>query len=266
MILNKLFFSKKKILQNRISVSSMCQYSAKDGCPSDWHYRHLSNLLISGAGLLMLESTAVESKGRITHNDLCIETLHQKNEMKKLISYLKKINNTPIGIQISHSGRKGSSYVPWIKPNSPLIGPESWQTVSSSNLRKDIKWPEPKIMSLKDIKRIQKKFENSIKNSLDANFDLVEIHMAHGYLIHQFLSPICNNRNDAYGGSILKRFKFALEIAKIARRVLPKNKILGARITGNDHLKDGISPEEAIKLSSELKKLDLIIFVLALEA
>ena len=98
----------------------MCQYSAKEGCPSDWHYRHLLNLSLSGAGLLMIESTAVEKKGRITKNDLCIEIIKQRDEFKKLVSHLKKINDTPIGIQLSHSGRKGSSMIPWEKANSPL--------------------------------------------------------------------------------------------------------------------------------------------------
>ena len=117
MILDKLYFSKKKkSFANRISVSPMCQYSANNGIPSDWHYRHLSNLIMSGAGLLMIESTAVTAKGRISRKDLCIETKKQKKEFKILVQHLKRLNDTPIGIQLSHSGRKGSSEVPWIKP------------------------------------------------------------------------------------------------------------------------------------------------------
>lgn len=255
MILKKLYFSNKKKIFNRICVSPMCQYSAKNGCPTDWHFRHLSNLMISGAGLIMLESTAVTKNGRISSNDLCIETNKQKKEFKKLVSYLKKINNTPIGIQLSHSGRKGSSVIPWIKSNSPLKNKDSWTTISSSNREKDLNWPKPKVMNAKDIENIKKKFEKSIQNSIDANFDLVELHMAHGYLMHQFLSPICNNRDDDYGGNKHKRFKFALEIGKIARRILPKNKILGARITGDDHLHSGIDVSEAAEFCVELEKI-----------
>ncbi len=256
MILNKLYFTRcKKSFSNRISVSPMCQYSATNGIPTDWHYRHLSNLLISGAGLLMIESTAVTSKGKISKKDLCIETKKQKNEFKRLVKYLKKQDNTPIGIQLSHSGRKGSSQIPSIKSNTPLKNKESWKTVSSSNLSKDLGWPKPKQLSIKGIEKIKKKFENSIKNSLYANFDILELHMAHGYLLHQFLSPICNNRTDSYGGNKFKRFRLALEIAKIARKIWPKNKILGARITGNDHLKSGISTKEAVEFCSELEKI-----------
>ena len=234
----------------------MCQYSAKKGVPTDWHYRHLSNLIMSGAGLLMLESTAVMSKGKISKKDLCIETNLQTKEFKKLVKHLKKINDIPIGIQLSHSGRKGSSEIPWIKSNSPIKNKnEGWATISSSNIPKDTGWPKPKKMTLKDINHVKKKFEASIKNSLKANFDLLELHMAHGYLLHQFLSPICNIRKDEYGGSKLKRFKFPLDVAKIARKFWPKNKILGARITGNDHLKDGIDTQEALEFCKELEKI-----------
>lgn len=233
----------------------MCQYSAVDGCPSDWHYRHLSNFLLSGAGLIMLESTAVEANGRITKKDLCIETIKQRNEFKKLVSYLKKINNTPIGIQLSHSGRKGSSMIPWEKANSPLKKKDSWTTVCSSDLKKDEHWPKPKKLTIQEINKIKKKFELSIKNALHAKFDVFELHIAHGYLLHQFLSPICNTRDDKYGGTKLKRFKLPLEICKIARNILPKNKIIGARITGDDHLKFGITTNEAVEFCHELEKI-----------
>ena len=256
MILKKLQFSKKqKPFCNRISVSPMCQYSAVKGIPSDWHYRHLSNLMLSGAGLLMLESTSVSSEGKISKKDLCIETKKQRNEFKNLVSYLKKINDKPIGIQLSHSGRKGSSNIPWIKHNSPLKNNESWITLSSSDIPKDTGWPKPRKLKINEIEKLKIKFHNSIKNSLYANFDLLELHMAHGYLLHQFLSPICNNRNDEYGGNKFNRFRLPLEIAKITRTIWPKNKILGARITATDHLKDGIDINEAIEFCIELEKI-----------
>jgi len=255
MILKKLIFKNKKLLLNRISVSPMCQYSAKNGFPTQWHYRHLSNLLLSGAGLVMFESTAVTKNGRISNKDLCIETKKQKNEFKKLTHYLKKINKTPIGIQLSHAGRKGSSHLPWEKPNTALKGKSSWGTISSYDIPKDTGWPKPKKMNISEILNVKNKFKSAVKNSLKANFDFLELHMAHGYLLHQFLSPICNKRIDEYGGSKKNRFKFALEIAKDTRKIWPKNKILGARITGNDHLKKGITIKETIEFCKELEKI-----------
>ena len=121
MILKELKFNNKIKLSNRILVSPMCQYSSDEGSPTEWHYRHLGNLILSGAGLLMLESTAICKKGKISNNDLCIETKKQTKEFKKLVVSLKKTNDIPIGIQLSHSGRKGSSYIPWIKSNTCLL-------------------------------------------------------------------------------------------------------------------------------------------------
>ncbi len=256
MILKKINFKKrKKKLNNRIVVSPMCQYSARNGCPTEWHYRHLSNLCISGASLVMLESTAVSNHGRISNKDLAISTNKQKKEFKKLINFLQSNKKTLVGIQLSHAGRKGSSEVPWIKKNSPLKGKSSWQTISSSELPKDKGWPKPKKMNYKDIKSVSNNFKRAILNSLEANFDSLELHMAHGYLLHQFLSPVCNTRNDNYGGSMEKRFKFPLEIARIARRLWPKNKLLGARITGEDHLKDGIKISETVKFCKKLENI-----------
>ena len=255
MILKELKFNNKIKLSNRILVSPMCQYSSDEGSPTEWHYRHLGNLILSGAGLLMLESTAICKKGKISNNDLCIETKKQTKEFKKLVVSLKKTNDIPIGIQLSHSGRKGSSYIPWIKSNTPLKNKGSWITISSSNIPKDKGWPKPKKMTNKQIIQLKKKFKNGVQNSKNANFDFLELHMAHGYLLHQFLSPICNKRNDMYGGCKDNRFKLPLEIAKIARKNWPKDKILGARITGNDHLPDGIDLKEAIDFCKELKKI-----------
>lgn len=256
MILDNLNFKNKKYkLSNRICVSPMCQYSAENGLPTSWHYRHLSNLLLSGAGLLMIESTAVSKNGRISYKDLCIETLKQKNQFKKLIIHLKKINSTPIGIQLSHSGRKGSSHIPWEKKNSSLKSKKSWQTISASNIPKDVGWPKPNMMTKSEILKLKNKFKNAVTNSKYANFDFLELHMAHGYLLHQFLSPVSNKRKDIYGGSKINRFRLPLEIAKITREFWPKDKILGARITGNDHLSNGIKIQESVDFCKELEKI-----------
>lgn len=253
-----MIFEKFKIknlkFRNKIFISPMCQYSSKDGCPSDWHYRHLGNLMLSGAGGLVVESTAVNMNGRISPADLCIEKKFQKDSFHKLIKYLKKINDMPILLQISHSGRKGSSQVPWIKSNTPLKR-NSWTTFSSSNLRKDINWPKPKSLSNLQIKKLIKDFKKATINSLQSGFDGIEIHMAHGYLLHQFLSPISNIRKDEYGGNQNNRMRFPLEIIKEIKKIVPKNFILGARITATDHLKNGLKINDSIILAKKLENL-----------
>ncbi len=253
-----MIFSKTKIgkftLKNRVVVSPMCQYSAIKGSPTKWHYSHLLKLLTSGASMLTLESTAVNKIGKITHSDLCLSNDTQKKNFKRLISFLKSYENKiPICLQISHAGRKGSSHIPWIKPNTPLNNSKGWTTVSASPIKKDKKWPVPKSLSKKEIKRIINDFVKTSQLAVRSGFDGLEIHMAHGYLLHQFLSPISNKRNDEYGGSLEKRCKFALEIAERIRKILPKNKILGARITGSDHLKNGINSKDSIYLAKKLK-------------
>jgi 2,4-dienoyl-CoA reductase-like NADH-dependent reductase (Old Yellow Enzyme family) len=255
-MIKKLKLNRNTYLTNRVIVSPMCQYSAINGSPTEWHYKHLSNLISSGASMLIIESTAVSKIGRITLNDLGLYNNKQLNEFKKLIKFLKKIKNIPICLQISHSGRKGSCNVPWLKSGKPLKN-NKWKTISSSNKNKDLDWPKPKMVSLKETKKIITEFVNCAKKAFRAGFDGVEIHMAHGYLIHQFLSPICNNRQDNYGGSLKKRCNFALEIAKKIKSITPNNKFIGARVTGSDHLKNGINIKDSIYLINKLKELNL---------
>jgi len=247
----------KMILKNRVIIGPMCQYSANNGKPSKWHYRHLKFLSNLGAGLLMLESTAVNKSGKISKKDLQLSNSEQKNSLLNLV---KKIRNdkTKIGIQISHSGRKGSSEVPWVKNNKPLVKKSgSWKTYAPSAIKRDKNWPTPQELSFDQIKKIKKDFKNSARLANMAKFDCLEIHMAHGYLLHQFFSPLSNIRSDEYGGNIQKRSKFLLEVAKEIRKIWPKNKILGARITGSDNLKKGIKINDAIYLAKHLKKIGL---------
>ena len=256
MILNKIKLN-KFTLRNRIVVSPMCQYSAQNGSPSKWHYSHLLQLLKSGSAMLMIESTAVSDEGKITHADLCLSNNKQKKNFKNLINFLKSFEKkVPICLQISHAGRKGSSHIPWIKTNSPLKKRQKlWKTFSASSIKKDKSWPKPTSLSKKGIKKIISDFANTTKLANTCGFDGIEIHMAHGYLIHQFLSPVSNKREDRYGGNLKNRIRFALDISKKVRNIWPKNKILGARITGSDHLKDGINIQEAVYLAKNLKKI-----------
>jgi 2,4-dienoyl-CoA reductase-like NADH-dependent reductase (Old Yellow Enzyme family) len=243
------------ILKNRIVVSPMCQYSAKNGSPSKWHYQHLENLSSTGASMVLLESTAVDKSGKISETDMCLyNTTHEKN-LKKLIKFLKSKNDIKYGIQISHSGRKGSSYVPWIKHNSPLPKKRSWKTFSASAISRDKGWPKPTEMTKLQIKKMIQKFRNTAIRANRINLDCLEIHMAHGYLLHQFFSPISNKRKDQYGGNFVNRSRLLNEIARNVRKVWPRHKILGARITGTDHVKNGLSVNDAILLSKSLKKI-----------
>ena len=242
-------------LKNRIVISPMCQYSSKNGSPSEWHYHHLENLSSTGASMIILESTAVEKLGKITEADMCLYNGSQEKNLKKLIKFLKSKNDIKLGIQISHSGRKGSSYVPWIKHNSPLPKKKSWKTFSASSISRDKGWPKPAEMTMLQIKKMIQKFKNTAVRANRVNFDCLEIHMAHGYLLHQFFSPISNKRKDEYGGSLVNRSRLLIEIAREVRKVWPRYKILGARITGTDHVKNGISTQDAISLSKNLKKI-----------
>ncbi len=253
-----MIFNKIKVggitLNNKIVVSAMCQYSAKNGCPTEWHYSHLGNLATSGAGMLTIESTAVNMSGRITHADLCLKTKKQFLEMKKLFLFLKKISNIPICLQIAHAGRKGSSHIPWVKRNASLgKKSSSWKTFSASKIKKDKGWPIPEALSHKQIKNIVLDYCHTIRLAKKIGFECIEIHMAHGYLLHQFLSPISNKRKDVFGGNFENRIRFPKLILEKAKKIWPKNRILGARITASDHLPGGINVKEAIKFVKKIE-------------
>jgi len=235
----------------------MCQYSANNGCPSKWHYQHLAAFANSGVGGIMIESTAVNKIGKITHKDLGIYNKNQIKELKKLIIFLKKINKElPIGIQISHAGRKGSANVPWENKGQFLNKKnKSWKTVSASEIKRSSGWPTPKQMSTKDIKKLILDFKNAAISANSCGIDCLEIHMAHGYLLHQFMSPISNKREDEYGGSLENRCKILTEISEAVRKVWPKTKCLGARITGTDHLKNGLSHKDSVYLAKKLENI-----------
>lgn len=244
------------VLENRICIAPMCQYSAKNGNPTKWHYYHLSKLMDAGAGLLLLESTSVSKQGMISKNDLSLCNHNNYKNLKKLYNFLKKRSKTKIGLQISHAGRKGSSTIPWEKPNHPLSKNNGgWRTLAPSAIKRDQGWPEPKKMSQNDINKLIKDFISTAKYAKKIGFDCLEIHMAHGYLLHQFFSPITNIRKDNYGGNIVNRCRLLVDIATEIRKIWPKNKILGARINGYDWLKKGSSIRDCIYLSKKLKKI-----------
>ena len=238
------------VLNNRITVAPMCQYSASMGNPTTWHYGHLFNLIKSGVGMVMTESIAVTLDGRITHNCLASETNENNTGLNSLFQFLK--SEIPLGVQLSHSGRKGSSYVPWDRYNSSLEL-DGWDTVSASAIPRDDGWPKPTELTSSGIEGIVASFSGSAKILDSIGFEILEIHMAHGYLLHQFFSPISNKRNDSYGGSLKNRCKFLLSVSEMVRTVWPEDKVLGASVTGTDWLDGGSTIEDCVYLTQELK-------------
>jgi len=253
-------FKKLKInnvlLNNRVAVGPMCQYSAINGRASSWHFSHLQKLSQLGAGMLILESTFPSKNAKISRNDLVLSNNLEKKSFIDLIKYIRKFSDIPLGIQICHAGNKGSSHIPWKKFNSSLTKKEGgWTTCAPSSIRRDKSWPIPIKLDLKKIYKIRKDFVNSAQLAKQSGFDLLEVHMAHGYLLHQFFSPITNKRTDEYGGNLIKRSQLLLEIANDIRQCWPKEKILGARVTAEDCLKNGITIDDCTYLVNELKNI-----------
>jgi 2,4-dienoyl-CoA reductase-like NADH-dependent reductase (Old Yellow Enzyme family) len=244
-------------LSNRIAVAPMCQYSAVDGVMTDWHTQHLMQLGYSAAGLVMVEATAVERAGRITHhctglyNDFCEISFKKTLDQAKFVSP----KSTAFGIQLAHAGRKASTQRPWEGRKSLTENQNPWRTVAPSSIAFEDGWHIPEYLTKEDLERIKKNFVESALRAVKVGFDLIEIHGTHGYLFHQFLSSISNHRADEYGGSLENRMRFPLEVFNSIREALPINFPLGMRITGTEWDKDGIDESEAIIFSKELEKI-----------
>ena len=240
-------------LANRVVVAPMCQYSADDGAANDWHLQHLSQLALSGAGLLVIEATAVERIGRITHGCLGLYSDNTEYALGRAVAAARRWGNTPIGIQLAHAGRKASSQRPW-EGGGPLPpAQDPWTTVAPSAVALADNWHTPKEASAEDLARIRDAFVAATKRAARLGLDLVEAHCAHGYLLHEFLSPLANRRTDAYGGSPEKRMRFPLEVIAAMRAAWPAGKPLGARITGSDWIEGGLTVEDAVVFARELK-------------
>src|SRR5438067_2248449 len=239
-------------LPNRIAVSSMCQYSADDGCMNDWHFIHLGHLAYSGAGLMMVEATHVTREGRITHGCSGLYDEHNEAELARVIQACRRLSKNPIGIQLAHAGRKASSQVPWEGREWLRADQSPWQTVASSPIPYGEGWHVPHELSVQEIRTQIEAFVAATLRSKRIGFDVVELHSAHGYLIHQFLSPLANQRKDAYGRD---RSKFPLEVAAAVRESWPKDRALGARISAHDWADGGLGPDDAVAYAKELKRI-----------
>jgi 2,4-dienoyl-CoA reductase-like NADH-dependent reductase (Old Yellow Enzyme family) len=239
-------------LSNRIVVSPMCQYCADDGSMNDWHFVHLGHLAYSGAGLLMVEATHVTREGRITHG--CSGLYNHRNEvaLKKVLEHCRTVSKNPIGLQLGHAGRKGSSQVPW--EGRQFLGPDEspWQTVAPSPIPFSDGWHVPRELTAEEIRGLVAAFAASTERAKRIGFDVLELHSAHGYLLHQFLSPLSNQRKDAYGR---ERMRFPLEVARAVREAWPRERALGARISGSDWMEGGLVPEDAAAYARELERI-----------
>ncbi len=244
-------------LPNRIVVAPMCQYSADDGVANDWHMTHLGMLANSGAGLLILEATHVERLGRITHGCMGIYSDACEDALKRIVLHCKRIGTAKLGIQLAHAGRKASSQRPWEGAKALRPDQDPWPTIAPSALPFGPGWHTPRAMNEEDMARVRTAFVDGAKRAVRAGFEAIELHLAHGYLLHSFVSPLSNKRNDEYGGSLAGRMRFPLEVARETRAAIPRDIPLGARITGTDWLDGGLTGDDAVELAKALKQAGL---------
>ncbi len=246
--------------RNRIFVSPMCQYSCVDGFANDWHLVHLGSRAVGGAGAVMVEATAVEAIGRISPGDMGIWKDQQIEPLARIARFVKQQGAVP-GIQLAHAGRKGSTDVPW-RGGHPLLTTEqdAWQPVAPSALAFDTGYPVPHELTVTEIHGVVRAFADAAKRALDAGFELVELHNAHGYLANEFLSPLSNKRTDEYGGSIENRMRFSIEIVDAVRAVWPGRLPLFLRISASEWTEGGWTLDDSVLLAKAVKQrgVDLI--------
>jgi NADPH2 dehydrogenase len=231
----------------------MCQYSADDGSANDWHLMHLGMLAHSGAALVVVEATHVERHGRITHGCLGLYSDENEAALARVMASVRRAGTAKFGIQIAHSGRKGSAQRPWEGPVALKADGDPWETFAASAIPFGKDWHTPREATEADMERVRQAFVSATQRALRIGFDEIELHFAHGYLAHGFMSPVSNKRTDRYGGSFENRMRFPLSIARAVRAVVPKNVALGARITGSDWRPDGLGPDDAVAIAKALK-------------
>lgn len=240
-------------LRNRIGVSPMCQYWAEDGMPSDWHLVHLGSRAVGGAGLVIAEATAVEARGRITPGCTGIWSEAHVEPWARVAKFVNEYGAVA-GIQIAHAGRKANTLQPWLRGDHDTpAGDASWDVVAPSALPFRDGSNMPRELTIDDIKEIQAAFRSAAERALRAGFRFLELHGAHGYLMHSFLSPLSNKRTDLYGGSFENRTRFALETTRLVRGVWPEELPLAVRLSCTDWVEGGWTIEDSIALSKLLK-------------
>jgi 2,4-dienoyl-CoA reductase-like NADH-dependent reductase (Old Yellow Enzyme family) len=246
-------------LKNRIVVSPMCQYSAIDGVANDWHLVHLGRFAIGGAALVFVEATGVEARGRISPGDMGLWNDEQARALARIADFLKA-NGAAAGIQLAHAGRKGSTKRPWdgnaeLDAQDAAKGEAAWETLAPSAIPFADNYPNPKAMSTADMAEVIVAFREAMRRAYDAGFDVVEVHAAHGYLLHEFLSPLSNHRTDEYGGSREGRMRFPLEVIETVRAVWPMNKPLFLRVSSVDYTEGGVTIDDTVAFAKAAKAL-----------
>jgi anthraniloyl-CoA monooxygenase len=241
-------------LGNRIVVSPMCQYSATDGTPGDWHLVHLGSRAIGGAGLVMTEMTDVSADARITHGCTGMYAPAHVAAWKRIVDFVHANSAAKIGIQLAHAGRKGSAVHPWEGFDTPMPPASGgWETIAPSPLPFAPGWPAPREMTRADMDRVKADFVRAAEMAEKACFDLVELHMAHGYLLSSFISPLTNRRTDEFGGSLAHRMRWPLDVFRAVRAVWPMRKPMSVRITASDWAPGGLVEDDAVEVARMLK-------------
>ncbi len=241
-------------LDNRIIIAPMCEYSAIDGNAQDWHLIHLGHLALSGAGLLILEATAVSPEGRITPEDLGLYSSDNEEALGNVLGSVRKYSDMPIAIQLAHAGRKASSLPPWeggaqILPDEP----GGWKTEAPSAIPHAEGEDAPIALDEEGLARVKDDFARAAERAVGLKIDGIEIHMAHGYLLHQFLSPLANKRTDNYGGSLENRMRFPLEVFESVRAAVPSDFPVWVRVSATDWVPSGWNVDSTVALSKELR-------------
>ncbi|CAM5364615.1 2,4-dienoyl-CoA reductase-like NADH-dependent reductase (Old Yellow Enzyme family) [Aquamicrobium terrae] len=239
---------------NRIAVAPMCQYSADDGSASDWHLYHWMNLAMSGAGMITVEMTNVERRGRISHGCMGLYSDHNEAAARRALDAARRVAlpGAKFGVQLAHAGRKASNQRPWegggpLKPHQ-----DPWPVVSASAIAYDDGWQVPHALDEEEIGQVIRHFAEAARRAERAGFDFIELHGAHGYLMFQFLSPLSNHRTDRWGGSLENRMRFAVEVARAVKQAAP-GLMLGARLSVKDWVDGGFDVAEAIEVAKALK-------------
>ena len=245
--------------RNRIFVSPMCQYSALDGVPNDWHFVHLGSRAVGGAALVIVEATGINAEGRISPGDLGIWNDEQVNAFRRITSFISDQGAHP-GIQLAHAGRKASTPVQWLGERSLTTSEGGWQPVAPSALPFADGYATPHELSKHEIGKLVDDFREATKRAAAAGFKVIEIHMAHGYLLHEFLSPLSNHRSDEYGGDLEGRIRFPLQVAQAVRQSWPDGLPLFVRISATDWVEQGWDLPQSIVFARKLKEvgIDLI--------
>ena len=244
---------------NRVWVSPMCQYSAIDGVASSWHDVHIGSFATGGTGLIMMEAAGVTPEGRISTQCLGLWNEKQTERLRPIVEFAHSMG-TKIGIQLAHAGRKASCLPPWSDHPMASLEEGGWESVAPSAIAFGGKYPTPRALTRDEIKALVESFATAAKRVVAVGFDLVEIHAAHGYLIHQFLSPLSNTRDDEYGGSFENRIRFIIEITEAVRKSIPESMPLFVRISASDWLDGGWTIDDSVELCMRLKEcgVDLI--------